>query len=50
MATLDKSVLQALEEQDQLKFLRDAARTTIVSRYELTTLLPQLERILAGEL
>ena len=45
-----RSVLQALEEQEQLKPLRDAARNTIVSRYELTTLLPQLERMLAGEL
>ena len=44
------SILQALEEQEQLKPLRDAARNTIVSCYELTTLLPQLERMLAGEL
>ena len=45
-----RSVLQALEEQEQLNPLRDAARNTIVSRYELTTLLPQLERMLTGEL
>ena len=42
------SVLQALEKQEQLKPLRQAARNTIVSRYELTALLPQLERMLVG--
>ena len=41
-------VLQALEKQEQLKPLRQAARNTIVAHYELTALLPQLERMLVG--
>ena len=45
-----ESVLQALKEQEQLKALRHAARNTIVSRYGLATLLPQLEEMLIGEL
>ncbi|MBR5704651.1 MAG: glycosyltransferase [Deltaproteobacteria bacterium] len=47
--TIAHTVLSALERQHELRPLREAARKTIVERYELGDVLPRLEQLLLGE-
>ena len=46
---LAKTILRALDQQEALQPLRQAARQTIVSRYELGDVLPKLEALLLGK-
>ena len=46
---LARTVLRALDRQEKLRPLREAARQTILDRYALATLLPRLKGLLLGQ-